>query len=173
MWCFRCKSFLKSDTVAGLTRIVSLKLFKILVCLRNFNYTIFVVSNLAPYTFTGCCGVLDRLIRVISSPVLVNTHTCVNLSRTSGTPPQQPVKVQGAKFKTTKISKLKFLKHTSILHHFKDTILFNPVWFQKGFTAKAPQTIMLGHHQATEKHSNFFQPKRGVPNSRNRDKINH
>ena len=39
-------------------------------------------------------------------------------------PRQQPVKVQGAKFKTT--NKQKILKHTSILHHFEDTILINP-----------------------------------------------
>ena len=40
---FAGKSFLKSDTVAGLMRIVSLKWCKILVCLRNFNYEISVV----------------------------------------------------------------------------------------------------------------------------------
>jgi hypothetical protein len=40
-------------------------------------------------------------------------------------PRQQPVKLQGAKFKTTEIPQLKFLKHTSILHHFKDTPVVN------------------------------------------------
>ena len=36
-------------------------------------------------------------------------------------------------------------------------LFVNPttVRFQIGFTAKAPQTIMLGHHQLTEKPSHF------------------
>ena len=54
LWCFRCKAFFKSDTVAGLMRIVSLKWCKILVCLRNFNCEMLVVLNLAPCTFTCC-----------------------------------------------------------------------------------------------------------------------
>ena len=41
-------------------------------------------------------------------------------------PRQQPVKLQGAKFKTTEIPKFKFLKHTSILRHFKDKLVVNP-----------------------------------------------
>ena len=39
---------------------------------------------------------------------------------------QQPVKLKGAKFKTTEIPELKFLKHISILHHFKDKLVVNP-----------------------------------------------
>ena len=53
-FCFRQKAFLKWDTVVGLTRSVSLKWCKILVWLRNFNYEISVVLNLAPCNFTGC-----------------------------------------------------------------------------------------------------------------------
>jgi hypothetical protein len=41
-------------------------------------------------------------------------------------PRQQPVKVQGAKFKTTKISIKIPQAFTSILHHFKYNILINP-----------------------------------------------
>ena len=52
--CFRRKAFLKSDTVAGKIRILYLKWCIILVCLRNFNYEIFVVLNLEPCNFTGC-----------------------------------------------------------------------------------------------------------------------
>jgi hypothetical protein len=37
--------------------MLSLKWCKILVCLRNFNYEISVVLNLAPCTFTGCCHI--------------------------------------------------------------------------------------------------------------------
>ena len=48
---FAVKHFLKSDTVAGLTRILSLKWCKILVCFRNFNYEIFVVLNLAALVY--------------------------------------------------------------------------------------------------------------------------
>ena len=40
-----------------LTRSVSLKWCTILVCLRNFNYEISVVLNLAPCTFTSCCHI--------------------------------------------------------------------------------------------------------------------
>ena len=54
MFCFHQKAFLKSETVVGLTRILSLKWCKILQCLRNFNYGISVVLNLAPCSFTGC-----------------------------------------------------------------------------------------------------------------------
>jgi hypothetical protein len=72
-------------------------------------------------------------------------------------PKQQPVKVQGAKFKTTEIPQLKFFKHTSISHHFKDKCCKSSqcVRFQKGFTTKAHQTIMLGQYLVTEKHSHF------------------
>ena len=53
---FRCKAYLKLDTVVGLTRS-PLKRYKIHVCLRNFNYEISIVLNLAPCTFTGCCHI--------------------------------------------------------------------------------------------------------------------
>ena len=56
LWCFRRKAYLKSDTVVELTRL-SLKRYKIHVCLRNFNYEISVDLNLAPCTITGCCHI--------------------------------------------------------------------------------------------------------------------
>jgi hypothetical protein len=65
---------------------------------------------------------------------------------------QQPVKLQGAKFKTTEIPELKFLKHTSIIHHFKVKLLVSnhSVRFQKGFTEKAHHAIMLSQRLVTE-----------------------
>ena len=58
----------------------------------------------------------------------------------------------GHHFKNIK-SQLKFLKHACISYHFKAILVVN-------VTAKAPQTIMLGHHIATEKHSHFFSSQR-------------
>ena len=57
LWCFHRKPYLKSDSVVGLTRSVSLKWCEILLCLRNLNYGISVVLNLAPCIFTGCCHI--------------------------------------------------------------------------------------------------------------------
>ena len=54
LWSFSCKAFLKSDTVAGLTRMLSLKWCLILVCLRNMIYEISVDLYLAPCNFIGC-----------------------------------------------------------------------------------------------------------------------
>ena len=54
MWSFCCKAFLKSDTVAGLTRMLSLKWCLILVCSRNLIYEISVDLYLAPCNFIGC-----------------------------------------------------------------------------------------------------------------------
>ena len=71
---------------------------------------------------------------------------------------QQPVKVQGAKFKTTEISQLKFLKHRCILYRFKGFLVVNPTTvsdFKKALQRNAHQTIMLGHRLVTEKHSHF------------------
>jgi hypothetical protein len=53
--CFHRKAYLKQDNMAGFTTSLSLKWCIILVCLRNFNYGISVVFNLAPCNFTGCC----------------------------------------------------------------------------------------------------------------------
>jgi hypothetical protein len=60
LWCFHWKAYLKSDTMVGLTTRLPLKGYNIPVhvCLRNFNYEISVVLNLAPCTFTGCCHII-------------------------------------------------------------------------------------------------------------------
>ena len=50
----------------------------------------------------------------------------------------QPVKYQGGKFKNNKMSQLNFLKHTTILHHFKDTLLLDVTTlsdFKKAYSA--------------------------------------
>ena len=79
------------------------------------------------------------------------------------------MKVQCAKFKTTEISSLKFLKHTSILHHFKDKLV---VISKRLHDESTPYDYVrsVPSHRKTQP---FFQPKRGVTKSRNRDKMNH
>jgi hypothetical protein len=55
------------------------------------------------------------------------------------------------------ISELKFLKHTSILHNFKDTLVVNPASvsdFKKALRRKYTK-LLLGQSQVTEKHRPF------------------
>jgi hypothetical protein len=63
LWSFRCKAFLKSDTVAGLTRTLSLKWCLILVCLRNLIYEISDDLSISLAVGEGFSGtpVLDML----------------------------------------------------------------------------------------------------------------
>ena len=87
--------------------------------------------------------------------------TCLEPCSTSGTPRKQPVKLQGAKYKSTEISSIKFLKHASIRHHFKDTILVNLATvsdFQNALQRKLHKRL-LGHHQATENPSHFYSQR--------------
>ena len=53
---FAVKPVWNRNTVVGLSTRLPLKRYKIHVCLRNFNYEIFVL-NLAPCTFTSCCHI--------------------------------------------------------------------------------------------------------------------
>ena len=77
----------------------------------------------------------------------------------------------GRQIQTTEIAYLKFLKHTSILHHFKDMLLIPPQCSisKRLYDESTPSDYVrsVPSHRKTQP---FFQPKRGVTKSRNRDK---